>query len=224
MSGFNINNFLSNLKKHNEFARTDKFDVTFVVPPAVTGSNSAYDLTLQCESSELPSRDLNVIEYRYYGFIKRVPHTNQYGVAAFTFFVTGDMWEKRLFDRWFDIMVPTQTGLVKYPLDSNNQSLYETNIIVNQYDTAGIPIYNATLFEAIPISMSNLNQNWSDDSPHRLTVTFGFTKWISDSTNIQSDYTDFGSATGATFGDPSSKDGVNNYTNTNNTPKTDNRT
>jgi hypothetical protein len=137
------------------------------------------ELSLQCEVSELPGRDVNMIEYRHYGFTRRIPHNNQYGQVSLTFYCTGDMHEKKFFDMWLDLMVPTSTGLVSYPIGDNNIPLYETNIDLNQFDPMGNMMYQATLIDAVPTGISALNQNWSDDSVHRLTVTFAFRKWVS---------------------------------------------
>jgi len=197
-SPFNIDEFRAGLSAHNEISKQDKFNVLMVVPQVVqfaTGTNIR-ELTLLCENAELPGRDINIIEYRHYGFIKRLPHNNQYGQAQFTFISTGDFWEKRLFDRWLDVMIPTESGLVTYPLDNNGNQVYETVIQVNQFDQQGNMIYNATLIDAIPVSVTPMSLDWSSDTPHKLSVTFNFRKWVSDSTNATVQPTDFGSAVG----------------------------
>ena len=192
-SKFKIYDFITNLTGHNEVAKADKFFVNFQIPqlPRITSAGQSgptvwsddRDISLQCEISELPCRDINMIEYRHYGFIRRIPHTNAYGIASFTFYCAGDMHEKKMFDSWLDCMVPTNSGLVTYPLDEVGQRMYETDIEVNQYDPMGNMMYQAKLIDAIPTSISALNQNWSDDSVHRLTVTFAFRKWISPATD-----------------------------------------
>jgi len=188
---FNINNFIGNLHKHNETARADKFDVHFSVPPGLfhhgffkNNNGSMHDLSLQCEVSELPGRDIAMIEYRKYSFIERIPHHNQYGQASFTFIVTGDMWEKKLFDIWMDYMVPSQTGLVNYAEDGTGQRNWEADIVCNQYDLEGNLVYSAQLLDACPISMAPLSQSWDNDAIHRLQVGFQFRKWLSSSTPI----------------------------------------
>lgn len=180
---FNIQTFIQHISNHNSVAHGDKFDVHIAIPNSIAQTASMEQLSLQCEISELPSRDINMIEYRHYSFIKRLPHHNQYGQASFTFIVTGDMWEKKLFDRWMDIMVPAQTGLIAYPEDKNNQRVYETDITCNQYDTQGNLIYSAKLIDAMPTSTSALMQSWDNDAIHKLVVGFNFRKWTSNSTS-----------------------------------------
>ncbi len=181
---FSIQNFIQNLSAHNETARTNKFDVV-IVPPATIASYAglspatiAKGLNLQCEVSQLPGRDIQMTEYITHAFIRRTPHVNQYGQASFTFICTGDFWEKIFFDAWIDYMIPAQTGLVNYPLDPNNNRNYETDILVNQYDSTGTNIYQASLIDATPIGYSTLNQAWDQESIHKLNVTFQFRKWV----------------------------------------------
>lgn len=181
-SNFDINAFRTNISAHNELAKSDKFAVMMNLPRAALGLAQPQDITLLCEGAELPGRDINLIEFRHYGFTKRIPHMNQYGQATFTFIMTGDMELKKLFDYWMDFMVPTSTGLVSYPLDGSGNYQYETDITVVQYDMQGTPVYSVKFLEAMPTSISQISQSWSDDSVERLTVTFAFKKWQSGST------------------------------------------
>jgi len=197
-SPFNIDEFRAGISAHGELAKQDKFNVVIVVPRVVqlASGTSLRELTLLCEASELPGRDINLIEFRHYGFIKRLPHNNQYGQATFTFISTGDFWEKRLFDRWLDVMVPTDSGLVTYPLDNGGNPVYETTVVITQFNNNGEIIYVTALVDAIPTSVSPMGLDWSSDAPHKMVVTFNFRKWVSDATNARVNPTDFGQAVG----------------------------
>ena len=223
-SDFTIDEFRTNLSAHGEVAKSDKFNVTIVIPTLLQGQTTSRELALQCEASELPGRDINMIEFRHYGFNKRIPHMNQYNQVSLTFYCAGDMHEKKLFDRWMDIMIPTSSGLVSYPIDESGRHQYETDVLINQYHPDGRMIYQVQLIEAVPVAITPLTQNWSDDSVHRLTVTFAFKKWLSDSTVADIPATDF---SGVSSRQPQSSgftsDGTNNYTNVNNIPKLDQR-
>jgi hypothetical protein len=179
---FNINKFIQNLGQHNETARTDKFDVQFNCPPGLGAvkdlSVDLQGLNLQCEISELPGRDIQMVDYRLHGFQQRIPHMNQYNGANFTFIVTGDMHEKRFFDAWMDFMVPAQTGLVQYAMNDNMLNNYEADIICNQYDGKGDLAYSIRLVDALPVNMTALNQSWDNDGIHKLSMSFLFTKWL----------------------------------------------
>lgn len=217
-SPFNIDKFRSNLSAHRELAMAQRMGVGIYVPELVrqaSGGDGSHALYLQCESQELPSRDITMIEYRHYGFIKRLPHHNQYGAASFNFICTGDMWEKKLFDRWMDIMIPTNSGLVSYPIDSQGKHQYECQINITQYDSTGKGAYTVGLIDAVPVSVGALSGSWNSDNHHTLPVTFNFRKWISDYTKANIAPTDFGQASGAPQTIPNSTSSINNQTNNN---------
>lgn len=179
-----IDDFRNHFNGHNELSRSDKFDVFINIPPQVS-QGSGYgikELALQCEVSELPGRDISLIEYRHYAFTKRIPHMNQYGHINFTFYCGGNLVEKQIFDRWLDIMVPVDTGLVNYPLDDQNNALYESQIQVNQYDQQGNLIYTVNLVDAIPTSVASMPLDWNVDQIHRLSVSFAYFKWYTNQT------------------------------------------
>jgi len=183
-SPFNIDQFRTNLDAHREVAKVDKYDVQIMLPIILNQYGTASDLLLQCEAAEFPGRDVTMIEYRHYAFIRRIPHMNQYGQAGFTFYCAGDMWEKKMFDQWLEAMIPTNTGLVSYPEDDSGAHRYDTSIYVNQYDMTGALQYQVKLEEAMPTSISPLATNWATDDIHRLTVNFVFKKWSTvDTTN-----------------------------------------
>jgi hypothetical protein len=183
---FNIQDFITNLDGNNQFSKSDLFDV-FITLPSQVSQGSGYgmqQLALQCEVSEIPGKDIAMIDYRHYGFIKRIPHMNQYGHITFNFICTGNLVEKKLFDRWMDLMIPADTGLVNYPTDSNGNSIYESDIMINQYDVSGNLIYTVTLLYAVPTSVAGMSLDWNNDQVHRMSVSFAYMKWISDQTTF----------------------------------------
>ena len=179
---FDIDIFRTHFSNNNEVSKADKFDVFISLPPIVarTSGYSTRELALQCDIAELPGRDIQMIEYRHYGFTRRVPHINQYGHITFNFICTGQFTEKQLFDTWLDTMIPQQTGLVKYAEQDDGTSVYESQIEINQYDQQGNLVYTAKLLDAIPTSVSPLSLDWSNDSIHKLSVTFAYRKWFTD--------------------------------------------
>lgn len=221
---FSIENFRQHLSAHNEIAKADKFDVYITLPDSVAESVRMQDIALLAHTSELPGRDVTMIEYRHHAFIKRVPHFNQYGQANFTFYCTGDFLEKRLFDRWLDIMVPAQTGLASYAQDSSGRPVYETIIHCNQYDQRGEFLYVVDLIDAIPLSVSPMIQSWNNDSVHELQVTFAFTKWLTSETKYKF-VSDVTTVSPNVFKPPSddTNNQTNNVTNVNNGPNPDQR-
>ena len=181
---FNINDFLSHINNNNEVSKAAHFDVIIAIPPILSSAISSKDLSLVCEVSSLPARDIQMIEYKQYAFVERIPHFNNYEGIMFSFICTGDLMEKKFFDQWMDLMVPAADGLVAYPLSDSGISQYHTTIICNQYDTQGNLVYNMGLIDAIPLTVGAIVQNWQDDSINRLQVVFAFKKWTSSVVSI----------------------------------------
>ena len=89
-------------------------------------------LSLQCDSAELPGRTLETHEARIYGPIFKVPYRMQYTDTSLTFICTNDFYERKLFERWMDAIVPSDTNNARFP--KSDATRYLTNIRIIQYD------------------------------------------------------------------------------------------
>jgi hypothetical protein len=132
-------------------------------------------LALQCENTELPGKTLQTAEVKVYGPIFKVPYQTQYNDATFTFLCTNDFFERKLFDRWLEAIMPTDTNNLRFPKD--NKTRYMTNIKVVQYDEFIKQIYAVELIDAFPVSVAAQQLNWSEENFHRLTVQFAYQKY-----------------------------------------------
>ena len=157
-----------------ELARPSRFDVQLTVPSVLDSSSARY-LTYRCENAQLPGRTFATTEQKTYGPIEKYPYLNTYNDIDMTFLIDGDMGEKYLFDSWLDLVNPLTTNNFNY------KSVYATTIIINQYGVDNSLTYNAELFDAFPISVNQLDLDWSADGVHKLTVTFAYTKWQNNS-------------------------------------------
>lgn len=132
-------------------------------------------LALQCENTELPGKTLSTAEVKVYGPIFKIPYQTQYNDASFTFLCTNDFFERKLFDRWLEAIMPTDTNNLRYPKD--NATRYMTNIKVIQYDDFIKQIYAVELIDAFPIGVAAQQLNWSEENFHRLTVQFAYQRY-----------------------------------------------
>jgi hypothetical protein len=166
-----ISNFLSSFK--GDAARPSRFDVEIPVPlKLVSYRNLGQRLTLRCENAELPSRTLATTERKIYGPTEKHPYVSTYNESTFTFIVSDDMLEKKFFDAWMDLINPRSTFNVAYKKD------YMTNITVNQYDLQNKKTYSVSLNEAFPLSVNQLDLDWSNESAyHKLSVVFAYYTW-----------------------------------------------
>jgi hypothetical protein len=170
----NINDFKSSFTK--DVARTNKFDVDVTIPlvmiPYVA---SARSLKYRCENAQLPGRTLATTEQKTYGPIEKHPYLNTYNDIDLTFIVDDDMQQKILFDAWLSYINPSYSNNMRYKSD------YATILKINQYDVTGDLSYSVNLYDAFPISMNQMDLDWSGDGYHKLNVTFAYTRWENNS-------------------------------------------
>lgn len=175
MSG-SITDFKSSFQK--DLARPNRFDVNIPVPlTLIQHVTSARSLNYRCESAQLPGRTFATAE-QVIGSnpTEKYPYQTTYNDIDLTFIVDSDMKQRLFFDAWMEYINPTYNFNFRYKED------YATTITVNQYDSHNDLTYSINLYDAYPISMNQLDLDWSqNDSYHKLTVTFAYTYWKNNS-------------------------------------------
>ena len=132
-------------------------------------------LALQCETAELPGRTFMTHEAKVYGPTYKVPYQSQYNEMTLTFLCTNEFWERKLFERWMEAIMPSDTNNMRYAKDDNTR--YMTPIKVIQYDDFIKQIYAVELVDAFPIGISAQQLSWSEDGFHRLSVQFAYQRY-----------------------------------------------
>jgi hypothetical protein len=170
-----INDFKSSFT--NDLARPSRFDVTIPVPIVLLPfRNVGKQLSLRCETAQLPSRTFATAEQRFGSNpIEKYPYQPQYNDLELTFLVSDDMSEKVFFDSWLELINPSLTFNFKYKND------YAVNMQVNQYDVTNNLSYSINLIDAYPVSVNQLDLDWSNTEYHKLTVVFAYTYWQNNS-------------------------------------------
>ena len=140
-------------------------------------SNSSVSryLALQCESAELPGKTLATADVKIYGPTFKVPYQTQYTDTNLTFICTNDFYERKLFDRWMEAIMPSDTNNLRFP--KGQQSRYMTNIKIIQYDDFIKQIYAVELLDAFPVGIAPQTLSWSEDGFHRLSVSFAYQRY-----------------------------------------------
>lgn len=165
-----INSFVSSFS--NELSRPSKFDVTII--PISNKINPAIlrQLTLRCETAELPGRTFGTVDQKFGSNpTLKFPIHSSYNDLTLNFIVSGDMSEKLFFDSWMESINPTLT------FDFNYKENYQATIYINQYDLANKQTYQCILYNAYPIVVNQLDLDWSTDSFHKLSVVFSYDYW-----------------------------------------------
>jgi hypothetical protein len=148
---------------------------TRIYPADQSDLNRLRDLTFQCESTELPGRTISTSDILIAGPTIKLPYTSTYNEITFTFYCTNDMYEKRIFDAWTNVICSRTDNTLGY------REEYATTIGIFQYDEGGDKrpwpalTYGVKLIDAFPTSINQLNLSWTDDNIHRLSVTFAYT-------------------------------------------------
>lgn len=170
-----INDFKSSF--NTDLARPSRFDVMIPVPLVLLGSPyvSSRSLMYRCETASLPGRTFEMTEQKTYGPVEKYPHLTSYTDIDLTFLIDDDMKQKYLFDGWLDRINSTVTNNYSYKEE------YATTITINQYDVQNNLSYSVDLFDAYPISMNQMDLDWSNDGVHKLSVTFAYTSWKNNS-------------------------------------------
>lgn len=167
-----INNFLTTFKK--DLAKPHRYDVTIPIPLILAPFylNTARNLTLRCESTELPGRTFATTERKIGSApVQKFPYQSIYNDLQMTFIVGGDMNEKKFFDLWMEYINPSST------YNFNYKGNYVSDIGITQYDSQNNVTYRAVLIDAYPMVVNQLDLDWSNEGYHKLTVVFAYTNW-----------------------------------------------
>ena len=167
-----IQDFLGNF---TDVAKPSRFEVT--IGSKSYNDISPNDLILRCETAELPSRTYATAEQKFGSNpVEKYPYQVQFNDLNLTFIVDDDMLAKYFFDGWLEAVVPSSN------YNPNYKNTYSTTINIRQYKNNNEPSYSVDLFEAYPISVNQLDLDWSAEGHHKLTVVFAYTSWQKTST------------------------------------------
>lgn len=160
-----------------ELARSNRFDVNIPIPlTLIPYVLSARNLTYRCENANLPGRTLSTLEQKIGSNpVEKYPYLSTFNDIDLTFIVDDDMQQKLFFDAWLNYINPQYNYNFRYKSD------YATSITINQYDLTNNLTYSVDLIDAYPISMNQMDLDWSGDSIHKLHVTFAYTYWKNNS-------------------------------------------
>ena len=174
---FNVNRFIAHFDSHAGFAKSSKFDVLINVPSVLMSMATSEQLSLQCETAELPGYTLNTIENKIFGAATPLAGTPAFGDVSFTFICAGDLWEKKFFDAWLNYIIPKQTYLVNYKMN------YVTDIVIRQYSEfmPMNPQQNvrqdsvANDLDGLPPELVNQSQSLDDPTARKPHVSYACT-------------------------------------------------
>jgi hypothetical protein len=172
----NISDFKASFKK--DVARPNRFDVSISCPLVLLPYvSTARNLTYRCETAQLPGRTFATMEQKIGSNpIEKYPYLTTYSDIDLTFIMDDDMKQKNYFDLWLELINPSFTYNYQY------KSNYASVITINQYDVSNQLTQSVALYDAYPISTTQLDLDWSaNDAYHKQVVTFAYTRWQNNS-------------------------------------------
>ena len=187
-----IDDFKSTIGKHNGLARQNKF-LIFMRPPsqsilnidleniaitALSGDfkasslfNDPRDIAMLCNRCSLPGRQIQTLDNPLNGFAQSIKHPTGYfnEDVEFEFHLTNDYYMRKMFDKWIGLPINQNTYLKNY------DSVYKTDITIQQLNQENVPIYGIELQNAFPVTMNSIElNNESSDTTQKLSITFTY--------------------------------------------------
>jgi hypothetical protein len=183
-----LQRFIENINGIGGLAKTNRFKV-FIRIPRVLGTNYVEQLSLLCETAELPGKTLQTADVKVYGPTYKIPYQKQFQDISLTFLCSNRGTERDIFDRWIDYIMPNETNNMSFPkgVNGNINEGYLTDITINHlnesisredYDLGGDVIRKIQLIDVFPLGYAAQPLNWGDDGFQKLTVQFAYRKFI----------------------------------------------
>lgn len=173
-----LQDFLAHFNRYG-VAKTSHFQ--FDCPVTFSGdkfSGSRKVISLRCEATELPGRQLVSEDAHIYGPSYKAPYQSVYQELNLTFLETSDFMIRAFFETWMDNIFDSDDNKIDFP----NKTWVECSL--TQYDMIQIdqtdpksslrPIAKWTLHNSIPTAINQMPVSWTEDGLHRTTVTLAF--------------------------------------------------
>lgn len=172
------------LAKANRFAVYIPLPLLSLNPASILGNivsgntnplqvfNDPRDISLLCESVQLPGRTISTNEYMTSPKARKMPYGFINDDVSFTFLLTGDMYIKNVMTGWQEQIIDTESYQLSFKDD------YVSTVIIQQLNDKNIPVYTCKLNNAFPVSVSSVELgNTNENTASRITVTFAYDDW-----------------------------------------------
>ena len=171
---FSIDSFRSKIFQ-DSLARTNRFIVEIIPPPALSRGGASDIISLYCEQAAIPQLSISTKQQRIFGPAHQRPQTSDYGGDGLPmiFHVDRDMKVRKFFEDWLHLIVSPNDFTVSYQED------YISTINIKQLDERENITHNIQLIEAFPRNITNMELNHaSQNQTHRLNVLFAYRYWV----------------------------------------------
>jgi len=176
-----ISNFVSNLT--SGMARTNRFSVVMDVPVSLEGITPFKNLLVFCDQAQLPGLSINTQPIRVFGEVRETPYEFNYEPIQFSFYVDGDMHVKAYFDEWINSIQNGNRRTYKY---YNTYVCPQFQVLVQ--DVSDNTVFQVTLFEAYPKSVSAIQMDYASKDIMKIQVSMVYKYWKSTPVNSLHQY------------------------------------
>lgn len=189
MAIFSTQQFITKLQQDlGGPARNNKFDVEMYVPSEVSShfsSKTGYsfdgkNISLLCESIQIPNKSIATSEHRINGYTEFRPHSLNFATSiSMTFLLNQGSkghYMKAFFDSWVDYIIPsndfeTSDFYLKY------YNTYVGDIVIRPRGTDLSVISETRLYGCFPITTGELTYSQRDAEISYLRVSLNFERW-----------------------------------------------
>lgn len=171
-----IDAFKSLITRRGGLSKANRFDVMITLPSGIIASDRGRDLSLLCESTNIPGKQITTTEWSPgYGHPVKIPTGTILEDLTMVFNLTSDFYVKDIFDEWQELVISSVTDNIKYDEE------FKTDLVIRALGDNDKPIYSLKIFEAYPITVSSVSlDSNSENTTNKLSVTFAYKSFAKD--------------------------------------------
>ena len=159
-----LNEFISKVKSEGLLTGTHYY--------VVFGDSTGKEVSLMCDSVNLPGLTNSTTDIRIFGENREVPYMPLYPSLDLSFISDREMKIKQYFEQWSNAVVNKTTRAVGYYSDYTKQ----LDIIVTDKESKAV--YCARVFEAYPKSIQDISFGFENKDIIRVRVSLAFKYWM----------------------------------------------
>ena len=132
--------------------------------------NDPRDVAILCESCSLPGRQIQTLDKQHMNYRQsiKIPQGYFNEDVNFVFHLTNDYHMKKLFDRWLDMIVNSETYNIAYKKD------FVTDVTIQQLNQRNVPVYGIKLKNAFPVTVNTIELDNASTETQKLNVTLTY--------------------------------------------------
>jgi hypothetical protein len=164
MATASLNDFISKVKTEGLLTGTHYY--------VIFGDQTGREISLMCDSVNLPGMTNATTDYRLFGENREVPYMPIYPSLDLSFISDREMKIKQYFEQWSNAVVDKTTRTVGY----YSNYVKQLDIIIT--DKEGKAVYCARVHEAYPKAIQDIRFGFDNKDIVRINVTLAFKYWM----------------------------------------------